>query len=238
LARLAPEVIFTLTGAATRAVQRETKRIPIVFQGGGGDPPVANIARPEGNTTGFAGANNSIGGKWVELLREVAPNVAKVAYIFNPSTRTPDGGGYLPSVEEAARALAIKVIALPAHNADETERGIVAFAAEPNGGLIVGPLATDRELIFRLAAEPRLPVASSTKLDVAAGSLFAYLYDRLEIAPRVAFYVDRILRGEKVSNLPVQFPTKFELVINLKTAKALGLTIPPALLARADQVIE
>jgi putative tryptophan/tyrosine transport system substrate-binding protein len=238
LVRLGPDLIFTVTGPATLAVQRQTTTIPIVFEGSGGSPPVTNIARPEGNTTGFANSIDSIGGKYVELLKEIAPDLARIGFIFNPDASRATISGYLPSIEAGAQALAIKVINLPFRDATELERGIVAFAAEPNGALILNPLATNRELIFRLATRQRLPSAGQTKVDARSGSLITYAADPAERPPAEAYYVDRILRGAKPGDLPVQFPNKFELTINLKTANSLGLTVPPTLLARADEVIE
>jgi putative ABC transport system substrate-binding protein len=242
LVGLMPSVIYAATGPATRAVQRHTKTIPIVFEGAGGltsDPPVKNIARPEGNTTGFANSVDSIGGKWLELLKEVAPGVAKVGFIVDPeSVRRGRNSGYVPSIEDAAHALSVKLISLPFRDAGEVERGIDAFASEPNGGLIVHPLASDRELIFRLAIQHRLPVVAQSKIDAAADSLISYASDPSERAPGVAYYVDRILRGAKPGDLPVQFPKRFVLYVNLKTAKALGLTIPLGLQATAEELIE
>jgi putative ABC transport system substrate-binding protein len=242
LVGLMPSVIYAATGPATRAVQRHTKTIPIVFEGAGGltsNPPVTNIARPEGNTTGFANSVDSIGGKWLELLKEVAPGAAKVGFIVDPeSVRRGRTSGYVPSIEDAAHALSVKLISLPFRDAGEVERGIDAFASEPNGGLIVHPLANDRELIFRLAIQHRLPVVAQSKIDAAAGSLISYASDPSERAPGVAYYVDRILRGAKPGDLPVQFPKRFVLYVNLKTARALGLTIPLGLQATAEELIE
>jgi putative tryptophan/tyrosine transport system substrate-binding protein len=238
LVRLAPDLIFTVTGPAILAVQRQTSTIPIVFEGGGGSPPVKNIARPEGNITGFANSIDSIGGKFVELLKEVAPSTTRIGFIFNPDPSRTVISGYLPSIEAAARALALKVINLPFRDAAELERGIASFAAEPNGGLVLNPLVTDHELIFRLATQRRLPSVGQTKVDARDGSLITYAADPTERPTAEARYVDRILRGATPGDLPVQFPSKFELTINLKTAKALDLTVPPTLLARADEVIE
>jgi len=241
LARLAPDVIFTISGPATRAVQQQTKTIPIVFVGGGGSPPVANIARPEGNTTGFAGANNSIGGKWVELLKEAAPGIERVALVNNPQLLLGGGGSYLPAIEETAQTLRIRTIGVPYRDPFDLVRGIDEFATEPNGGLIIvppTPTVEGRQTVFRLAAQHRLPTIYQARQFAAEGGLLAYgsvMGDRLR---RAASFVDRILRGAKVSDLPIEFPTKFELVVNLKTAKAIGLTLPPSFLARADEVIE
>jgi putative tryptophan/tyrosine transport system substrate-binding protein len=238
LVRLGPDVIYTVTGPATLAVQRQTKTIPIVFEGGGGSPPVTNIARPEGNTTGFANSIDSIGEKFVELLKEVAPGTKRIGFISNPDSSRATISSYVPSIKTAAQALAIKIIDLPFRDAAELERGLVAFAAEPNGGLILGPLTTDRELIFRLATQHRLPSVAQTKVDAREGSLITYAADPAERPVGAATYVDRILHGAKPADLPVQFPRKFELTINLKTATALGLNVPLSLQQRADEVIE
>jgi putative tryptophan/tyrosine transport system substrate-binding protein len=238
LVRLAPDLIFAVTGPAILAVQRQTSTIPIVFEGGGGSPPVKNIARPESNTTGFANSIDSIGGKFVELLKEIAPSTARIGFIFNLDPSRAVVSGYVPSIEAAAQASALKVINLPFRDTAELERGIMSFAAEPNGGLILNPLVTDRELIFRLATRRRLPSVGQTKVDAREGCLITYAADPTERPIAEAHYVDRILRGAKPGDLPVQFPKKFELTINLKTAKALDLMVPPTLLARADEVIE
>jgi putative ABC transport system substrate-binding protein len=250
LVRLAPDLIFTATAAATRAAQQQTQTIPIIFEGAGplGDSQfqldpgraVKNIARPEGNATGFTNIYASMGGKLVELLKEIAPHVARVGFVFNPTTNTTGSPPPLfPSIEAAAQALAIKVINTPFRNAAELDRTIGAFAAEPNGGLIVNPaVVTNRDLLLRLAAQYRLPLISPFRSDPAEGGLMAYGSDSAELFRGAASYVDRILRGAKPSELPVQYPKKFDLIINLKTARALGLTVPPNLLAIADEVIE
>jgi putative ABC transport system substrate-binding protein len=239
LVSLAPDVIVTATGSATREVQKQTQTIPIVISGVG-DPValglVKNLARPEGNITGFNNNYPSLGSKWLELLKEAAPTVTRVAVLFNPEV-TPDSV-YIPSIETAASVLAVRAIMTPIRNAIEIVRAIDAFAAEPNGGLLVLPNNGHRETILQLAVEHRLPAISANRFDAAAGSLLAYASDAVDRLRRVASYVDRILRGAKVSELPVQFPTSFDLVINLRTAKAIGLTVPPALLTRADEVIE
>jgi putative ABC transport system substrate-binding protein len=240
LVSFAPDLIVTSSGNAFKTVQQETRTIPIVFVAAGDvvtNGLVSNIARPEGNATGFANFYSSIGGKWVELLKEAAPHVARVALIFNPEI----GRAFFDSIEATAAALTIKAIKTPVSSAAEIERAIDAFAAEPNGGLVVMPGAftlAHREIIIRLAAQHRLPAIYSNTTRVADGGLIAYAPDFNDLHRRAASYVDRILRGTKVRDLPVQFPTKFELAVNLKTAKALGLTIPEKLLATADQVIE
>jgi putative ABC transport system substrate-binding protein len=243
LVSLAPDVIVTGTLAATRAVQQQTQTIPIVITGAA--DPVANgivksLARPEGNTTGVTNLFFSIGGKWLELLKEAAPRLERVALIYNAQVSS-GLGGYMPSIEEGARLLGVKAIKFPYRAAVDLVQGIDAFASEPNGGLIVlppPPVGADRGTILRLAARHRLPAIYSDRFLAAQGGLMAYGSDSVELSRRASYFVDRILRGTKVSELPVEFPTKFELVINLKAAKAIGLEVPPIMLARADEVIE
>jgi putative tryptophan/tyrosine transport system substrate-binding protein len=242
LVSLAPDVILVAGVAATRAVQQQTQTIPIVITAVG--DPVANgfvksVARPEGNITGITNRYNSLPAKWLELLKEAAPLVERVALIYNPQL-TPDdpGSGPFPSIEEAAQALAVKTIKLPIRDALDIVREIDAFAAEPNGGLMVLPQSfstANTGLIFRLAAQHRLPSIAQT---VFTGSLMSYGTNFVNNFRRASSFVDRILRGARVSDLPIEFPTKFQLVINLKTAKTLGLTIPETLLATADEVIQ
>jgi len=239
LVSLAPDVIVTTNRPGTAAVQEQTKTIPIVFTAG--NDPVSNgllqnIARPEGNTTGFSSTVDSLLGKRLELLKEAAPHITRVALVFDPQTVNV---GFFPSIEAAAPLLDVKAIKTPVRDPLELVRAIDAFAAEPNGGLLVVPVLPEDsyKMLHLVAAQHRLPAIDSTRPKVADG-LMTYAVDFSDIYRRAAAYVDRILRGTKVSELPVQSPTKFELVINLKTAKALGLTLPPSLLARADEVIE
>jgi putative tryptophan/tyrosine transport system substrate-binding protein len=243
LVSLAPAVIVSGSAVATRAVQERTQTIPIVLVGGG-DPAaiglVQNIARPEGNTTGFPGPEPSIAGKWLELLKEAAPRVTRVAIVFNPNL-APTAPIYISLIEAAAPAFGVKAVELPIGNAISIVRALDAFAAEPNGGLLVlPPPATTaiRETIIPLAAQHRLPAIYPSQADAAAGGLLAYAANGIDQNRRAAYYVDRLLRGAKVSELPVQFPTKFELIVNLKTAKTIGLTIPESFLLRADELIE
>ena len=239
LVSLAPDVIVTSSRPATAEVQDRTKTNPIVFTAGG-DPVsnglVQNIARPEGNTTGFPSFVDSISSKWLELLKEAAPHITRVALVFNPQTVNV---GYFRPIEAAAPLLGVQTLKTPVRDTLEMVRAIDAFAAEPNGGLLVVPVLPEDsyKMLHLVAAQHRLPAIDSTRPKVADG-LMTYAVDFSDIYRRAAAYVDRILRGTKVSELPVQSPTKFELVINLKTAKALGLTLPPSLLARADEVIE
>jgi putative ABC transport system substrate-binding protein len=243
LVSLAPEVIVCSGALQTRALQQQTETLPIVFVNVG-DPVasgvVKNIAHPEGNTTGITNLFLSVAGKWVELLKEVAPRLARVALVFNPDF--PVSGNYMAAIESAAATTGVKTTRTAFSNATEIERMIDAFAAEPDGSLIVvpPPLAwADRRLILRLALQHRLPVIFDDRLHAAEGALMSYGSDGTDLFRRGAStYVDRILRGAKPADLPVQFPTKFELVVNLKTAKAIGLVIPDSFLSRADEVIE
>jgi putative ABC transport system substrate-binding protein len=242
LVSLAPDVLVATGALQTRALQQRTQTIPIVFVNVG-DPVasgvVKSIAHPEGNTTGITNLFLSITGKWLELLKEVAPRVARVAIVFNPAF--PVNGTYMDSIEAAAPAIAVKTLRMPVQSIGQTERAIDAFAAAPNGGMIVvpPPLAdTYRKLVLRLAIEHGLPVVCDAKFHAAEGALMSYGADLSDPFRSAASYVDRLLRGAKPGDLPVQFPTKFELVVNLKTAKAIGLTISEAFLLRADEVIE
>jgi putative ABC transport system substrate-binding protein len=241
LVGLAPDALVVSTPTATRALQQATKSIPIVFTGIG-DPVVAGVvastARPEGNATGFTNFVASFGGKWLELLKEAAPGVTRVAIVFNPEVST---GGYFAPIEAAAPAIAVDVVRTPYRSSVELETKIAAFSVEPNGGLLVlppTPVGANQDLILRLAVRHRLPAIFSQLWFVTRGGLMAYGPDSIELWRQAASYIDRILRGAKVSDLPVQFPTKYDLAINLKTAKALGLELPLSLQQRADQVIE
>jgi putative ABC transport system substrate-binding protein len=241
LVSLAPEAIVATSGAAARALQQQTQTIPIVLTGAGSSVEaglVKSLARPEGNVTGIANLFSSIGGKWLELLKEAAPRVQRVAVVYNPQLLSGDSG-YISSIEEAARALAVKAIKAPYSDAIDLVRAFDAFAAEPDGGLIVLPPApTPAGTILRLAAQHRLPAIYYNRPQAAEGGLMAYGSNPVDRFRRAASFVDRILRGTKVSELPVEYPTKFELVINVKTAKAIGLAIPESFLLRADELIE
>jgi putative ABC transport system substrate-binding protein len=240
LVSLVPEVIVTTSAPTTRVAQERTKTIPIVFTAGN-DPItnglLQNIARPEGNTTGFTNAVDSLSGKWLELLKEAASRVTRVALVFNPQTVNV---GYFGPIEAAASRLGVQALKTAVRDPLEVVRAIDVFAAEPNGGLLVVPvLPPDSvQMLHRLAAQHRLPDIYVNRRYVVDGGLMTYATNFLDNYRRAAGYVDRLLRGTKVSELPVQFPTKFELVVNLKTAKAIGLTIPEAFLLRADEVIE
>jgi putative ABC transport system substrate-binding protein len=241
LVQRAPDIIVVGSLPATQEVLQRTQTIPIVFHNVG--DPVAggllkNIARPEGNATGITSVYQSISGKWLELLKEAAPRTTRVALIFNPGIVTEN---YFAVIDAAAEVLAVRAMRTPYRNAVDLERVIETFASEPNGGLVIVPSPPSdriRELINRLAVKYRLPTISAGKDYAAEGGMMSYGSDNVEQQRVAASYVDRILRGAKVSDLPVQFPTQFKLVVNLKTAKAMGLTIPESFLLRADEVIE
>ena len=241
LVDLHPDVIVAFTGAAAQAARRRTQTIPIVFVGGG-DPAennlVGSITRPT-NLTGFANNFASQGGKWVELLKQAAPSLTRVASVFDPEFAVP-GSGVRDVIGTAAAHLAITTINTPVRNPDEIARAIGAFAAEPNGGLLITGANPGENVkaILELALQHRLPTMYGPGKLVAEGLLMSNGPDSIDMARRASSYVDRILRGAKPSDLPVQYPTQFPLVINLKTAKAIGLEIPPTVLALADEVIE
>ncbi|MFZ0028279.1 MAG: ABC transporter substrate-binding protein, partial [Pseudolabrys sp.] len=242
LVALVPDVILATGTPAVEALQRATGTTPIVFVAvvdpvGAG--VVANLARPGGNTTGFSLYEYGQVGKSLELLKEIAPPVTRVAVLRDSAN--PAEIGQLGAIQTAAPSLGVEVNAVGLRDAGEIERAVTTFARLPNGGLIVpgSSKANDhRELIIGLAVRHKLPAIYSDRIFVIAGGLVSYGPDRIDQYRRAAEYIDRILKGEKPADLPVQAPTKYELVINLKTAKALGLTVPPSVLARADEVIE
>jgi putative ABC transport system substrate-binding protein len=241
LVDLQPDVMVVNGAVATMAVQRQTQTIPIIFVQAGdavANGLVSTIARPEGNTTGITNNFLSFGGKWLELLKEAVPRVTRVALVFKPDF---DLGAYFPSIEAAAARHGLTAIRTPIRNTVELEHAITAFAAEPGGALIAMPpplLTAERELMNRLALRHRLPAIHSDRSLVGDGGLMSYGPDTAQMYRQGASYVDRLLRGAKPSELPVQFPTRFELVIDLKTAKAMGIAIPETFLLRADEVIE
>jgi putative ABC transport system substrate-binding protein len=246
LVGLQPDIIVTNGTPATVAVQRETRTIPIVFANAA-EPVatgiVARLDRPGGNITGFANLETSMGGKWLELVSEIAPGLKRTAIMFNPDvTPVPPVSLYfMPSFETAARSLSVVPIIAPVHSDEGIEATITALGREAGGGLVVlGDTftVTHRASIILAAARNNVPTVYSLSVFVRDGGLLSYATDGVDINRRAATYVDRILRGAKPAELPVQLPTKFELVINLKTAKALGLTIPETLLATADEVIQ
>ena len=242
LVDLRPDVILGHNTVVISALARETQTIPIVFTGAldpVGSGFAANLAHPGGHITGFTNNDPAMGGKWVALLREIAPRTAHVAFMFNPATALPIQS-YLPSVQAAAQSLAVQASIAPIHTKDEIEGVIAAQAQNPGGALIVPPdpsNVVNRDLIIALAARYNVPTIYGDRLFAESGGLIAYADDRAEEFRHAAGYIDRILKGAKPADLPIQQPTKFELVINLKTAKALGLNVPSSLLSRANEII-
>jgi len=242
LAALAPDVILAPGTSTVGPLMQATHAVPIVF------PIVADpiaggfaesLARPGGNATGFMLFEYSISGKWLQLLKQMAPEVTRVAVIGDPDTAT--GPAQFGVIQAVAPSLRVEVSALNKRDTDELEHAINTFAALPTGGLIVtaiGPTLVNRDLIIALAARHKLPAVYFDRLFVTAGGLLSYGPDRIDLYRRAAGYVDRVLKGEKPAEMPVQAPTKYQLVINLKTARALGLAVPQSLLAQADEVIE
>ena len=238
---LAPDVILA-PGTFSAHMLQATRTVPIVFPFAAdpvGSGFVESLSRPGGNATGFLLFEYDLSAKWLELLKEIAPGVTRAAVLRDPTAIT--GIGQFAVIQSVARSVGVEVSPLNLRDASETERAVTAFARSSNGGLIVAgsALATvQRNLIIELAARHRLPAVYFERLFVDSGGLISYGADIVDGFRRAAGYVDRILKGEKPADLPVQAPTKYELVINLKTAKALGLEVPSALLARADEVIE
>jgi putative ABC transport system substrate-binding protein len=242
LVGLQPDIIVTGTTAATAALQRETRTIPIVFAGVG-DPVasgiVARLDRPSGNVTGFAGLEPSLAGKWLELLSEIAPGLKRAGIIFSPDLFPTSV--YMPPLETAARSLKVEPVIAPVHGDVEIETAIIALGREPGGGLVVMPDAfadAHRAPIILAAARNKVPAVYGFSYFARDGGLLSYGPDLVDLYRRAATYVDRILRGAKPGDLPVQFPTRFEMVLNLKTAKTLGLAVPLTLQAIANEVIE
>jgi putative tryptophan/tyrosine transport system substrate-binding protein len=237
-----PDIVLGAGGTIVAALQRVSRTVPIVFVNvtdpvGGG--LVASLARPGGNTTGFTQFDFGISAKWLELLKEIAPNITRAAVIRDPTARS--GGGQLGAVQAVAPSLGVDVKPIDAGDSDAIEHDLTMFSRDANGGLIVtsSRLArAHRQMIIALAVRLRLPAIYAFQIYVTRGGLMAYGPDATMPYRRAASYVDRILKGEKPADLPVQAPTKYELTINLKTAKALNLVVPPSLLARADELIE
>jgi putative ABC transport system substrate-binding protein len=241
---LHPDVILAHGTPATAAFQRETRTIPIVFASVSdpvGEGFVASLPRPGGNITGFISQEATVAGKWLELLTEIAPDVKRIAAMFNPDA-APGGGAYvLPAFQAAARSFKVAPIEAPIHSVTEIETVITSLGREPGGGLVVMPdtfVESHRAHIILFAARNYVPAVYPDAVWAREGGLLSHGPNRVDIFRRSAAYVDRILKGEKPSDLPAQVPTKYELAINLKTAEALGLTVPPSLLATADEVIE
>jgi len=243
LVTLQPDVILVDSTPQTAALQRETSTIPIVFvvvSDPIGSGFVTGLPRPGGNMTGFSNQDPSMGGKWVELLREIAPNLSRVVAMFNPETAPFVRSYYLPPFEAAARSLKMEPMVALVHSDADIETAITSLGRE-SGGLVIMPdafLLSHRASIISLAARNNVPAVSQTSLIPRDGGLISYGPDLADLYRRGADYVDRVLRGAKPSELPVQLPAKFEMAINVKTAKVLGLTVPASLLARADEVIE
>jgi putative ABC transport system substrate-binding protein len=242
LVRSSPDVIVVASNAALAEVRRLTSTIPIVFtqiSDPVGSGFVGGLARPGGNITGFQNFEPAMGGKWLGVLKEAAPNMSRTGVLFSSGTAA--NVAFLHAAEAVAPSLGVKLSAIDVRHEVEIERAVAALASEPDGGLLVLPNpynATNRGSIIVVAARHRLPAVYPFRYFAAAGGLMSYGIDQIDQWRRAASYVDRILRGEKPGELPVQAPTKFELVVNLKTAKALGLNIPPAFPLRADEVIE
>ena len=242
LAALAPDVIFVSGGVAVERLLQATRTVPIVFTivpDPLGSGFVESLSRPGGNATGFMMFEYSLSGKWLELLKEIAPNLTRAAVLRDPAITA--GAGQFAVIQSVAPSRGVEVIPVNMRDAAEFERAVAAFARSSNGGLIVTAGAAAivrRELIVALAAQHKLPAVYPSRDFVTSGGLVSYAADFIDQWRRAASYVDRILRGEKPADMPVQAPTKYELVINLKTAKALGIAIPPSVLARADELIE
>jgi putative ABC transport system substrate-binding protein len=243
LVALRPDVLLARSTPTTAALKRETDTIPIVFVNVA-EPIesgfVQTLGRPGGNITGFTNFEASIGGKWLQLLKEVDPRITRIAIIYNPQT-APFAGSFLHSVQSAAARLAVQIADLPVRGDADMEAAMTMFASEPGGGFIAIPdsfTAGRRDTIIALAARHRLPALYSTPSFTPNGGLMAYAVDPRDNMQRAAGYIDDILKGANPADLPVRAPAKFELSINLRTAKTLGLEIPPTLLARADEVIE
>ena len=242
LVELAPDVVFAVAPPSVLAVQKASRTVPIVFAAVT-DPVglgiVEDLARPGGNATGFLSAEFGFGAKWLELLKEVVPSLRKVIVVTDPDN--PSAAAQFAAIQAVASTIGVELRLLRSNDDASIERGIADFARSGNCGLIalrISEVITHRQLIIRLAAKYRLPAIYPLRVFAADGGLISYGPDTVDECRRAAFYVDRILKGEKAGDLPVQAPTKYELVINIKTAKALDLTIPQSLLATADEVIE
>jgi putative ABC transport system substrate-binding protein len=243
LVELKPDIIVAGATPGTAALQQETRTIPIVFAAVSdpvGSGFVASMPRPGGNITGFTNIEASMGGKWLELLKEAAPRLRRVAIMFNPDTATGGGSYYLGSFEAAARSLAVEPITVRVHSDAEIGTAITSLGREQAGLVVMSDsfMSTHHRTVIQLAARNNVPAIMPASNFAREGGLISYGTNNVDLFRRAATYVDRILKGEKPTDLPVQQPTKFELIINLKTAKALGLTIPESFLLRADEVIE
>jgi putative ABC transport system substrate-binding protein len=244
LVGLQPDIIVTNGTLESVALKRETRTIPIVFVNVGdpvGSGIVARLDQPSGNITGFGILEATLGGKWLELLAEIAPGLKRAAIMFNPDTAAATTSMYMRSVETAARSLKLMPIITPVHSDAEIEMAIIALGREPGGGLFFMPdgfMTAHREPIISAAARHNVPAVYPLSTFSRDGGLLSYGVDQIDTWRRAATYVDRILRGAKPAELPVQLPTKFEMVVNLKTAKSLGLMVPQSILLSANEVIE
>jgi putative tryptophan/tyrosine transport system substrate-binding protein len=244
LVELRPDVIVAHSSPVVATLLGQTRNIPIVFVSISdpiGEGFVASFARPGGNVTGFTNFESSMTGKWVELLKEIAPDITRVAFLFNPQTAAGGGSYFLRPIDAAASTLKIKAVMALVHDDDEIEAAFAALAREAGAGVVLLPdvfTVAHHQQVIALAARYRVPTIYSYRSMVERGGLISYGVDIDNLFDRAATYIDRILKGTKPADLPVQAPTKFELVINQKTAKSLGLEVPPTLLARADDVIE
>jgi putative ABC transport system substrate-binding protein len=244
LVELRPDVIVAHSSPVVATLLGQTRNIPIVFVSISdpiGEGFVASFARPSGNVTGFTNFESSMTGKWVELLKEIAPDLTRVAFLFNPQAAAGGGSYFLHPVDAAASTLKVKSVMALVHDDDEIEAAFAALGREPGAGAVLLPdifTAAHHQLVIALAKSYRVPTVYSHRFMVERGGLISYGVDIDNLFERAATYVDRILKGAKPVDLPVQAPTKFELVINQKTAKALGLTVPDTLIARAEDVIE
>ena len=241
LVALAPDVLLVVGTATAGLVLQATQNIPVVFVNTA-DPVgagfVQSLARPGGNATGFTSFEYSLSGKWIELLKQIAPHMTRVAVLRDPTAAA--GIGQFSAIQTVAQSLGVELTPLGVRNTDEIERDLAVFARAGNGGMIVtvGGIAYNRNLLLRLALSHNLPAIYPFRYYAVDGGLMSYGPDTLDPIRNAAAYIDRILKGEKPADMPVQAPTKYELIINLKTAKALGLAVPPTLLARANEVIE
>jgi putative ABC transport system substrate-binding protein len=244
LVELRPDLIVAHSSPVVTTLLGQTRSIPIVFASISdpiGEGFVASFARPGGNVTGFTNFESSMTGKWVELLREIAPELTRVAFLFNPQTAAGGGSYFLRPIDAAVSTFKVKAVMALVHDDEEIEAAFAALAGEPSAGVVLLPdifTMAHHELVIALSARYRVPTVYSYRFMVERGGLISYGVDIDNLFERAATYIDRILKGAKPADLPVQAPTKFELVINQKTAKALGLDVPPMLLARAEDVIE
>ena len=244
LVALRPDVIVANSSPVVATLLGETRDIPIVFASISdpiGEGFVASFAHPGGNVTGFTNFESSMTGKWVELLKEIAPELTRVAFLFNPQTAAGGGSYFLRPIDAAARTLKVKAVMALVHDDEEIEAAFADLAREPGAGVVLLPdifTVAHRQLVIALAARHRLPAVYNYRFMAEQGGLMSYGVDTVNLFERAATYIDRIFKGAKPADLPVEAPIKFELVINLKTVKALGLDVPPTLLARADDVLE